>query len=212
MKEFITKNFQFLIIIALFGVLMLQRCGGDGNKFDPVIKRDTVVSVIHHFYQDTTNSQPKIIVNIPPTKQDIPIIMLPDSNYSSLLKQYDSLLTIHYSKNIQQDSLKIDTFGYVKTLDTVYDNKIIGRKWTTNLKIPEKTNTITITQTLPPKTQVYIGLSLSGNQETPINGAGVGGLLKNRREQIYGVKASLMNKVGIVYEIQTYWNLKKLFK
>lgn len=212
MREFFTKNFQFLVIIALFIVILVQTCGSDGGKFDPVIKRDTVVSVIHHVYSDTTKTQPKIVLSIPPTRVDIPTVMIPDTNYAKLLSQYDSLLKIHYAKNVQVDSLKVDTFGYVKTQDTVQDNRIIGRQWTTNLKIPEKTTTITITQQVPPKTKIYGGISLYGNQYTPLGGAGLGALLKNKKEQIYGVKANYINKVGVVYELSTYWDFKKIFK
>lgn len=212
MKEFIIRNFQFLVVIALILIMLLQRCGEDGGKFQPEIKRDTVVNVFYHYYKDTTKSIPAVINVIPPKQTDIPPAMIPDGTYTDLKKKYDSLLIAYYTKNIQQDSIKIDSFGYVKTLDTVNQNKIIGRQWTSNLKIPEKTTTITVTQTLPPKNQYYIGLSLAGTQLNPIAGAGVEGLFINKKQQAYGLKVGLMNKVGTVYEAKTYWNLNKLFR
>ena len=212
MKEFITKNFQFLIVIALFLVLMIQRCGSDGKSNIDFVKRDTTVVLTYHYYKDTAKSVPTIINFIPPKQADIPPAMIPDGTYTDLKKKYDSLLTAYYTKNIQKDSIKVDTFGYVKTLDTVNQNRIIGRQWISDLKIPEKTTTITVTQTLPSKTQIYLGFSLTGNKEMPLNGASVGGLLKNKREQVYGAKIGLMNKVGVYYEASTYWNLNKIFR
>jgi hypothetical protein len=211
MKEFITKNFQFLIVIILFVVLMVQRCG-TGKSPEIQVKRDTTVSVIYHYYKDSVKSIPQIINIIPPKQTDIPAIMIPDGTYTDLKKKYDSLLIAYYTKNIQQDSIKIDSFGYIKTLDTVNQNVISGRKWITNLKIPEKTTTITVTQTLPSKTQYLLGGSISGTQESLINGGGVGFLIVNKKQQAYGVDIKLMNKIGTVYEARTYWNLNKLFK
>lgn len=212
MKEFITKNFQFLVVLVLVIVLMLQRCGSDKNTDIQFIKRDTVVVMNYHYYRDTIKSQPQIINVIAPKQTDIPPAMKPDGTYTDLSKKYDSLLILYYSKNIQQDSIKIDTFGYVKTLDTVNQNVISGRKWITSLKIPEKTTTITVTQTLPSKTQYFLGGSLSGTQENFINGVGAGFLMVNKKQQAYGVDVKLMNKIGVVYEARTYWNLNKLFK
>lgn len=213
MKEFITKNFTTLLVLALFIVIMLQRCGGDGGKNStPQIKRDTIIKEYYFTYTDTSLSKPQIINKIYPTNKDIPVIMIPDTNYNKLLKQYDSLINIHYTKNIQIDSNKIDTFGYVKVLDTVQDNRIIGRKWTHNLKIPYKETTITVTQTLPSKTQIFLGGSITGTQTSLINGASIGGLLINKKQQVYGAKVGIMSSIGVYGEVSTYWNLNKIFR
>lgn len=212
MKEFITKNFQFCIVIALFILLMVQRCGSDGKSDIQFVKRDTTVVMHYHYYNDTTKTKPQIVNVILPKQTDIPPAMIPDGTYTDLKKKYDSLLIAYYTKNIQQDSIKVDTFGYVKTLDTVNQNRIIGRQWISNLKIPEKITTITETRILPPKNQYYIGLSLAGTQLNPIAGAGIEGLFINKKQQVYGLKVGLMNKVGTVYEAKTYWNLNKLFR
>jgi len=212
MKDFITKNFIYLIIIALAIVIMIQRCRDSGSKFDNTPKVDTIVQVNMIYVHDTVKTTPIIIKSLPPNKQDIPPVMIPDGTYTDLKRKYDSLLLVHYTKNIQIDSTKISTFGYVKTQDTVYDNKIIGRQWTNNLQIPEKTTTITITKTEPPKTHIYLGLSLSGTQSSLINGAGTGFLIQNKRNQLYGVDVKLMSKIGTVYEARTYWDLDKLFR
>jgi hypothetical protein len=212
MKEFLTKNFTTLLVLVLVVIILLQRCGEKSVLTELVIKRDTVIKEYYFTYVDTSYSKPKFIYNIPALKSEIPYIMKADTNYSKLLKQYDSLLQAHYSKNIQIDSTKIDTFGYVKTLDTVQDNRIIGRQWTHNLKIPYKETTITITQTLPSKTQIFLGGSITGSQLNPINGASIGGLLINKKQQVYGVKIGLMNKVGVYGEVSLYWSLNKIFK
>lgn len=212
MKEFITKNFTTLLVAILIVIVLLQRCDGDGGKYLPEIRRDTVIKEYYFTYTDSSNSKPQIINRIVPIKSEIPYIMIPDTNYYKLRQQYDSLVKIHYTKNIQVDSTKIDTFGYVKTLDTVQDNRIIGRKWTHNLKIPYKETTITVTQTLPSKTQIFLGGSITGTQTSLINGASVGGLLVNKKQQVYGVKVGFMGTIGIYGEVSSYWNLNKIFR
>ena len=193
-------------------ILLVQRCTQKEVITQPTIYRDTVIKEYYFTYTDTSSSKPQFINIISPKKSEIPIIMIPDTNYNKLLKQYDSLVQIHYTKNIQIDSTKIDTFGYVKTLDTVQDNKIIGRQWTHSLKIPVKTITITETKVLPSKTQIFLGGSITGSETSPINGASIGGLLINKKQQVYGAKIGLMGNVGVYGEVSSYWSLNKIFK
>lgn len=207
MKEFIAKNFTSLVILVLVIIILLQRCN---TKTDDISlpKRDTIVTVINHYYIDTVKTQPQIINKIPPTKIDIPVFMLPDTNYQKLKYQYDSLLNSHYTKNIQQDSIKIDSFGYVKTEDTVFNNKITGRKWISNLIIPEKTTTITIHEPYKPKTQVYLGGGLGTSKNHPITAFSVEGLLKNKKDQIYGIETEYLPGYGFVYKGKLFWKIK----
>lgn len=205
-KDFLSKNFLQLVIIGLFVAFMMKDCGG--HRTDGVPRIDTVTSVIYHVYQDTTKSQPNIIVNIPPGKKDIPTIMYPDGTYVNLKKQYDSLINLHYSKNIQEDSLKIDTFGYIKTRDTVYDNRIIGREWIKNIRIPERTNTITIHEPYKPVNQLYVGGGVLGSQQNLVSGLKAGVLFKNKNDRLYGVSANHIFSYGTVYELSYYQKLK----
>lgn len=205
--DFLSKNFTSLIIIGLFIFIIFRDCGGKRDN-DLVPKRDTVESVVYHIYKDTVVSQPKITLNIPATKADIPGVMMASAGYEKLLKQYDSLLNLHYSRNIQEDSLRIDSFGYVKTKDQVYGNKIITRDWITDLKIPERTTTITIHEPYKPKNQVYIGGGLMGNETNILRGVKGGFMIKNKKDQLYGFNASHIFKYGNVYELSYYMKLK----
>ena len=129
---------------------------------------------------------------------------LPDTNYSKLVLQYQDVVNQLLSKNIQQDSIRIDTNGYVKIYDTVQKNIVVGRSTQVNIKYPIIKETIT----LPAKkiNQLYIGGQLSGNKQ--LDGVGAGLLIKNKRDQIYGLSVGLNKDGQISYGVQSFWKIK----
>jgi hypothetical protein len=207
MKEFLNKNLVSLIVLALVVILYLQRC----TTGDPVVPKnthDTVIIVYHHYHDSTIISKPTIVNHISATEHDIPPTTAPDTNYSRLVAQYDSLRQLYYSKNIAKDSLKMDSTGIVYTTDTTQRNVIIGRRWTYHLDIPEKVTTITNTIYPQPKFQMYVGLGVMGEQEKLVNGAELSALLKNRKDQIFGLSVQKQIGLPLEYTISSYWKLK----
>jgi hypothetical protein len=196
-----------IVIFILLIIILLQRCGGgkqvavtDGIK----IVKDTVW--IHT--DSTINSKPQIIKTEP---YAVPVDRwnteyLPDSNYSRLLNQYKLLVRELLAKNIQSDSIKIDSIGHVYITDTVSKNTIIGRSTHYSLKYPVITTTITIPE--KKKTQWYIGGSVQGQQGQIINQLSTGILIKNKKDQIYGGYVGMDASGGLQIGIQSYWKIK----
>jgi hypothetical protein len=122
---------------------------------------------------------------------------MPDSNYKQFAQD---VLNQLLAKNIQQDSIKIDSIGYVKVTDTVQRNMIVGRSSEVSVKYPIIRETITLPYV--PKNQLYIGGSLQSNQ---ISG---GLLLKNKKDQIFGGSVGINNQGQLVYSVQSYWKIK----
>jgi hypothetical protein len=81
---------------------------------------------------------------------------------------------------------------------------IIGNSIAYNVTIPEKI--VTITKTLPPVKQFYIGGGLFGNQLNPINSANVGLLYKDRQDRVYNFTVGYNGQ--IVYGFSTYWKIR----
>ena len=110
---------------------------------------------------------------------------LPDANYEGLLAQFNELKQELLSKNYFKDSLKLDSFGWVKVKDTIQKNTITGRSWEYNIKYPEVTTVIT----KPPKLtrQLFIGGEIGGSKLKPIDNVGASLLYKDRKDRIFGI-------------------------
>lgn len=180
MKEFITKNFSVLLITLL--ILFLWNKGAFKNT-----QNDNKPVIV--FTSDTTNknhegsheSTPQQVQYIPYPVEKITTQVIQDTNY---VKQ---IIADYMSRRIQQDSIIFkDSLGYVKTTDTVSNNRIIGRKWDYNVKERIVTNTITITQPYKPKSQLYYGFELTSPfaGTLGIEQAQVGIQLKNKKDNI----------------------------
>lgn len=108
-----------------------------------------------------------------------------------------AILRQFYALVIQRDSLVLkDSLGTIYTLDSISRNAIQGRQWKTSLRQKVITNTVYV----PPKkvNQVYMGAE--ANFSKGINTAGLGILLKTRKDLILGVQGGGMN-----FQSQWYW-------
>ena len=195
------NNILSIAILILAVIIILQRINSSPDIIEkPIILRDTIWqkkdSVIY--------TSPKVIQTIP-----IKVISekyLPDPNYEKLVLQYQELVKLHLAKNIQKDSVKIDSIGFVKVTDTVQNNIVQNRKWEYNIKYPIIKETIIE----PPKkiNQLYIGGGLQGNQYNIINSINGGILYKNKKDQLYGLSIGVNTNGQVVYGLSSYWKIK----
>ena len=195
------NNILSIAILILAVIIVLQRSNSSPDIIEkPIVIRDTVWqkkdSVIY--------TSPKVVQTIP-----IKIISekyLPDPNYDKLVLQYQELVKLHLAKNIQKDSVQIDSIGFVKVTDTVQNNVVQNRKWEYNIKYPIIKETIIE----PPKkvNQLYIGGGLQGNQYNIINSINGGILYKNKKDQIYGLSVGINTNGQVVYGVSSYWKIK----
>lgn len=203
--KFMKTNIHNLIVIGLILLVLLQRCNDSKPPVDvPTVVRDTVWVV----KDSTVYSKPQIIKTIPVDVSRETIIKeyLPDTNYSALLKQYESVVNELLAKNIQQDSISVDSIGYVKITDTVQKNMVTGRSTQVSVKYPIIKETITLPAAK--KTQLYAGGQISGNKGELINTMNAGLLLKNKKDQIYGVTVGVGTAGQVSYGLQSYWKIK----
>lgn len=198
-------NKDYIHILATFVlavIILLQRCGKTpAAPCETKITKDTV-----WIYKDSTvYSKPQLIKTIPVPIEQWNTEYLPDTNYAKLLKQYQDIVVTYLSSNLLQDSIKIDSIGYVKIVDTVSQNTIKGRSTSYSLKYPIIKETITIVP--KPKKQVYVGIGIGGNKYNFIDEVSLGLLYKDRRDRIFG--ASIMaSPSGIEYGVQSFWKIK----
>ena len=195
------NNILSIAILILAVIIVLQRRNSSPDIIEkPIVVRDT----IWQKKDSVVFTSPKVIQTIP-----VKIISekyLPDPNYDKLLLQYQELVKLHLAKNIQKDSVKIDSIGFVKVIDTVQNNIVQNRKWEYNIKYPIIKETVI----QPPKkvNQLYIGGGLQGNQYNIINSINGGILYKNKKDQIYGLSVGINTNGQVVYGVSSYWKIK----
>jgi len=80
-----------------------------------------------------------------------------------------------YSTRLYTDTLKVENLGYLTIVDTISQNKIIGRSFKANLL--ERTITETITVKELPRLQIWTGITASNNMQL---GATIGITTKRR--------------------------------
>jgi hypothetical protein len=209
MKKLIGKHFFSIIIVILLLIIFLQRCEDDRKKVSSNgNKKDTTVLIINHLYKDTTRSKPVFVKGERDTLLEYNVYYLPSKDYDSLYIQYTNLKEAFLSKNIYRDSVQIDTFGYVKVIDTIQKNQSLGRSFIKDLKIPEKTITITNTIYPEPKRQLYIGGGIFGNENNVVGQVQAGLLLKNKKDQIFGLSTGINANGQVQYGVSSYWKIK----
>jgi hypothetical protein len=199
MIDFLKKNILIILIGVLLVIIFFQRCD---RKNDVVTQIETKIDTVWSQHTQTITSKP-IIIKSEPT---VDTMYLPDPNYNVLKVQYEDLAKKFLVKNSYSDKILVDSIGYVQVDEIVTKNEILDRKLTYKLDYPVITKTIT--KTTPPKNQLYIGGALQGNPVKILNQINAGLLLKNKRDQIYGVYAGTDLNGQLHYGVQMYWKIK----
>lgn len=195
------NNILSIAILILAVIIILQRI----NSSPDIIEKSIVIrDTIWQKKDSVIYTSPKVVQTIP--LKIISEKYLPDPNYDKLVLQYQELVKLHLAKNIQKDSVQIDSIGFVKVTDTVQNNIVQNRKWEYNIKYPIIKETIIE----PPKkiNQLYIGGGLQGNQYNIINSINGGILYKNKKDQLYGLSIGVNTNGQVVYGLSSYWKIK----
>ena len=195
------NNILSIAILILAVIIVLQR----SNSSPDIIEKSIVIrDTIWQKKDSVIYTSPKVVQTIP--LKIISEKYLPDPNYDKLALQYQELVKLHLSKNVQKDSVQIDSIGFVKVTDTVQNNIVQNRKWEYNIKYPIIKETIIE----PPKkiNQLYIGGGLQGNQYNIINSINGGILYKNKKDQLYGLSIGVNTNGQVVYGLSSYWKIK----
>jgi hypothetical protein len=106
-----------------------------------------------------------------------------------------SLLQDYFAKNIYKDTLQLpDSLGTIAMIDTITQNKILGR--TFNASVKQRTIKETMIVKELPKTQVYYGLTGGFNKADVVSNVGAGLLIKTKKDKIYNLGIGVANRVS----------------
>ena len=197
----------YLLIFVLIAFTIFRECSPNYKPEQPTI---TVVHDTTYITKDSiVYAKPKLAKTIKDTiwRDSLKLVSFGDTaQCKQVYNAYVELGDKYFSRNVYEDSLKIDSLGYVNVKDTVVANKILGRSYTYNLKYPIVTNTITIKEPYVPKRQLYLG---GGIAITPMfHSVEVGAIYKDRSDEMYGLKVGVDNNKQLFYGIQGYFKIR----
>lgn len=195
MLKFLQNNIKWIVIFATAGIVWYKCTNGDGKVGETVNvdgknyellkqKIDTVYTDRWHteykrgkdIYHETIVEKEKII--------KVPVYTKGDT--IRIVESYNQ-------KVLYKDKLVLDdNLGTIELTDTLYQNKILGRKW--NAVIKEKTITDTKIVKELPKNQVYLGVNGSLDKVNFGNSIGGGVLLKTKKDKIYQLNLGISNQ------------------
>lgn len=181
-----------VLLLAAVSFLWTQKTNTDkelvrvNGKLYELVSRDVKVQTVERIVTEYRNGK-TIYVNIP-----VEVLVPADVDTLSILQDY-------YTTRVYSDTLKVEDLGYVTVVDTISQNKILGRTFQANLM--ERTITETITVKELPKLEVWTGVSASSAMQL---GGSMAVVTKDRTH--FGVdlglslqQSSLLPYVGVRY-------------
>ena len=203
------KRWKELLILLLVGVIFLMRgCGPDlsdkeiinvdGEDFELLKKEIDTVFVEKEV--KVTKYVPKYI-----TKEVIKEVEIPvDVDSLAIIKDYFSKVTVKDTLNLAYDFPEVVTdslgnkpsgdLGFGILTDVISQNRIESREIDWFFKIPTVYNT-TIVKELP-KNEFYYGFGVGVDQTNGFGNLSLNGLVKTKKQQIYGLNLGLSNQAG----------------
>lgn len=131
-----------------------------------------------------------------------------DTVYKSIPIDTTAVIKDYFAKIYYEDTIKLDSYGYILIKDTISQNRILTRSSITNIIVPTIDKTITNTIYPPLKNQVYFGFDLMGNKTNPINYFGLALSLKTKKEGLYNIGAGLTSNEGTTLKFGIQWKIK----
>jgi hypothetical protein len=187
-------NIQTLLIVVLVIVIIMMKSCGE-QTIDPQIITKTKIEYI--------SIEKKVPQYVPKWKTRIET----EINIDTFLTKVDTsaILNDYYSKYYYEDTLSLDTLGYVLVKDTISKNKIASRNIDYKLLIPK----ITIEKTIIlNKREFYTGFGVTGNIDQ-LNYIGVEGLYRTKKKQAFGLGIGVNQYFIPVISGRMYWRIGK---
>jgi hypothetical protein len=176
----------------------------NGKKYELISRKvDTVV--IDHYKTKIVKGDDIYHETVVEKNVEVPVLTKVDT--LTILRDF-------YKKVVYKDSLKLDNdLGMISITDTIYKNKVLGRKWNAYLK--ERTvKETTIVKELP-KNQVYWGFNGGFNKEDVVSNVSAGLILKTKRDKLVQLNLGVANsntptgnKMSPYVGFGMYWKIK----
>jgi hypothetical protein len=185
-------NLKNIALVLLIVIVVFQQCGGNKKTTGEIVKVDgKKYELIKHEIDTIEVVKTKIVTK---KGEDIYHETIKEVIIPTIVDT-QALLHDYFAKNIYKDTLQLpDSLGSVSLIDTITQNKILGR--TFNASVKQRTIKETLIVKELPKTQVYYGLMGGFNKVDVVSNIGAGALIKTKKDKIYQLGIGVANKVG----------------
>jgi len=185
-------NLKNIAIALLIVIVVFQQCGGNKKETGEIVKVDgKKYELIKHEIDTVEVVKTKVVTK---KGEDIYHETIKEVTIPAIVDT-QALLHDYFAKNIYKDTLQLpDSLGIVSLIDTITQNKILGRTFNASVKQRVIKET-TIVKELP-KTQVYYGFTGGFNKVDVVSSIGAGALIKTKKDKIYQLGIGVVNKVG----------------
>ncbi len=188
------KYFDYKVLIILFfltlSVVEFINPGGYlPNRTVLVPQIDSIPYPVH----DTIPYEVEVEVEVPVEVEveklvEVPVIQKVDTE--AIIRMYSE------NKQFKKDILELPgNIGTVTLFDTISNNRILGRSFTS--KVKQKVIKDTIFTPLPRKNEIYFGVDAKFDKPNVINLIGVGFIVKDKDDKhLYKLGVGVSNTVG----------------
>lgn len=190
------NKFLLFIIGILLVVIVLQKCQKDRIEIVNTTSVDTLIE--YNTILDTVVFTP--ILDHSRIDTFWQTTYAPDTSYDKLLDQYISLGNEHYDTNVYITPFPIK-YGNVTVTDTVYANKLLHTNITYNINVPETT---IVKYFIPEEKNEYF---ITSSVES-IPSVSIGLMVRNKKDNMYGLKIGTDLKGHTFYGVNTMWKIK----
>lgn len=189
------NSFLYIIVLVLVAIIVLMRaCSPGPEPIKPIITVE--IDTLWLEQKHDTLYIPSEVKYIPAD----PKIEYKDVDTLTILKDY-------FAHRLYEDTVKIDTLGFIIIKDDISQNRIVERHTFLDYKVPTINKTTTIQLPYKPKTQVYAGFDIIGGTKG-LNYFGPNLLLKTKTDRIYTIGVGYNPNDRINYKFGTEWKIR----
>lgn len=196
----VQNRIPYYLIVSLIAIIILQRSCSNNIVEEPkeTIVTDTIWKTTKDTVFKTVNAVKTEYITI--DKEEYK----PGESIDTCKTRFNNLLKEHLVRTVYSDTLRLDSLGTVVIRDTVWLNKLYGkREYTKNYKIPFVTKTITKKE--DPKRQLYVGGNAFMNNTILLT---PGLIYKDKKDRVFQANVGIGFDGSINYGIGTYWKIK----
>jgi hypothetical protein len=183
-------NLKNIAIALLIVIVVFQQCGGNKKGTGEIVKIDGKKYELIKHEIDTV----EVVKTKGVTKkgEDIYHETIKEVTIPAIVDT-QALLQDYFAKNIYKDTLQLpDSLGIVSLIDTITQNKILGRTFNASVKQRVIKET-TIVKELP-KTKFFYGLEGGFNKADLISHLGMGFLINTKSDKMYHLGVGVANR------------------
>ena len=183
-------NLKNIAIALLIVVVVFQQCGGNKKGTGEIVKVDgKKYELIKHEIDTIEVVKTKVVTK---KGEDIYHETIKEVNIPTIIDTH-ALLHDYFAKNIYKDTLQLpDSLGIVSLIDTITQNKILGRTFNASVKQRVIKET-TIVKELP-KTKIFYGLEGGFNKVDVVSHLGFGVLINTKQDKIFHLGIGAANR------------------